>query len=254
MSKFCQKGFIALIALGFISLAVSPLQAQFFDVRQGNQAYKEDIFSEAEDHYNKVLNSEKENEDKKEALFNKGNAAFRQEKYEDAQKAFEQLAMNTQLEKEFRSEAFFNNGNVLAKQAEGQEAPDSKISKLEQAKEQYKNAIKLNPKDLQAKQNFEIVDQKINQLKELQEEENKDQDKEKEKKEEKKEQEQEQEQQENKEEQKQPDQQNKQQPQPKNFSKEQAERILNALKQDEKQMLQKYQQKPSSTMKFEKDW
>ncbi len=243
-----------LLATGFIQSA----QAQFFDIRSGNQAYDEEKFSEAQEHYSKVLNSEEKIKAKKEALFNKGNAAYRQENYNEAQQAFEQLAVNTDFENSLRSEAFYNTGNAIAKQAENITNPGEKLPKLEQALDQYKQALKLNPDDVQAKQNFELVSNQINALKKQQQnqdQENKQEEKKKEEKKQEQKEEQKQQQEQQQQEQKQEKaEESKPQPKPNNFSKEQAERILNALKQDEKQMLKKYQQKPSSSVKFEKDW
>lgn len=243
-----------LLAIGFIQSA----QAQFFDIRSGNQAYDEEKFSEAQEHYSKVLNSEEKIKAKKEALFNKGNAAYRQENYTEAQQAFEQLAVNTDFENSLRSEAFYNTGNAIAKQAENITNPGEKLPKLEQALDQYKQALKLNPDDVQAKQNFELVSNQINALKKQQQnqdQENKQEEKKKEEKKQEQKEEQKQQQEQQQQEQKQEKaEESKPQPKPNNFSKEQAERILNALKQDEKQMLKKYQQKPSSSVKFEKDW
>ncbi len=242
-----------LLVTGFIQSA----QAQFFDIRSGNQAYEEEKFSEAQEHYSKVLNSEEKIKAKKEALFNKGNAAYRQENYSEAQQAFEQLAVNTDLENSLRSEAFYNTGNAIAKQAENITNPGEKLPKLEQALDQYKQALKLNPGDVQAKQNFELVSNQINALKKQQQnqdQENKQEEKKEEKKQEQKEEQKQQQEQQQQEQKQEKTEENKPQPKPNNFSKEQAERILNALKQDEKQMLKKYQQKPSSSVKFEKDW
>lgn len=237
---------------------LNKANAQYFDVREGNQAYEAENYKEAEDSYNRVLNTDESISDKKEALFNKGNALFRQENYEEAQKVYEQLALNEELDTRLRSEAYYNTANSITKEADKLQNPGERIPKLEQALNNYKSALKLNPSDIDAKQNFEIVKNEINKLKQQQQEQkDKDKDKKEQKKEEKKEKEEEQQEQEpqNKQEnQEQKQQQKPQQQEQQNFSKEQAERILNALKQDEQQMLKKYQQKPASSQKFDKDW
>ena len=74
--------------------------------------------------------------------FNLGNTVYRQEKYEEAIRQFEHSASIANNSNQ-KANAFYNLGN--AHFMNGQ---------LDKSVESYKEALKLNPKDLQAKQNL----------------------------------------------------------------------------------------------------
>lgn len=185
--------------------------------------------------------------------FNLGDAYYKQKKYDEAMKAY-QTALSKTKDKELKGKALYNIGNSLLDD-----------NKLKESIEAYKNSLKMNPKDEEAKYNLSYA------LKKLREEENqkkrdkkddknkKDQDKNKkddqknkdDKNKDKKDQ-----QNQNKDDKKDQDkkQQQQQQNQKPKISKEQAEQILNALKDNEKNMQKKLRKKVGEHVKVEKDW
>ena len=84
--------------------------------------------------------------DSPEATFNLSDALYKQERYDEAGKlaasAAQQLAADPSRREE-AAQAFFNQGNALFKQR-----------KLQEALEAYKNSLKLNPGDMEAKFNY----------------------------------------------------------------------------------------------------
>ncbi|MBC8345895.1 MAG: tetratricopeptide repeat protein [Candidatus Marinimicrobia bacterium] len=228
---------------------------------KGINYYQSQEYDEAQKYYESVL---LENGRNPQAQFGRGSSAFQQGDLETAKHAFEQSlkSKDTQLQ----SKAMYNLGNTFYKN-----------EKKEEALAFYRKALELNPKDKDAKYNYEFLkyqspppeDQKKQEQdqsdddEENQEQDQKDQEKEKQEQENKdqkqEDKEEKEEQQENKE---QNQNQNQAQPEPKEqqASEEeksqdlkQAESILDALKQDEK-IMQKQQIARSKSRKLAKDW
>ncbi|HQB37610.1 MAG TPA: tetratricopeptide repeat protein, partial [Bacteroidales bacterium] len=152
-----------------------------------------------------------------------GDALYKQEKYEDAGKQFiENINLNEDRNK--KSAGFYNLGNSFLKS-----------NKLKESIDAYKNSLRLNPQNLEAKYNLAYAQdllqqqqqqqQNQDQQQQKQDKNNQDQNKEKE-----------QDQSDNKEQQ---DQQQQPQQDDQAISKEDAERILNALENDEKNVQEK---------------
>ncbi len=263
-------------------LIVQPLllHAQYFDLREGNNKYLAGDYTEAKRRYDKIIAEEEKFDRKKEAIFNSGNALYRMKKFEDAENDYRKIAENATLDPTLRADAFYNIGNgyfTRAKDAQGEQ----KEALLKDAIKHYKESLKLNPNDLQAKQNLEFAKALLKQEEEKKQGNNQNdkQDKDKndknpnnrDKQDDKNNQDQKnnKDKQDNKQNQNQQNQnnqdnQNKPKDQKQNqeqgkqgdaqISKADAEKLLDALKQDEKQMLKKYLMKKSNQTKYEKDW
>jgi Ca-activated chloride channel homolog len=197
-------------------------------IRQGNREYEKNKFSESEILYRKATDKNKAFPD---AVFNTGDALYKQKKYEDAGKQFmENANMNEDSDK--KSAAMFNLGNSLLK-----------ANKLQESIEAYKGSLKLKPDNPEAKYNLAYAQdmlklqqqQKQQQQNKDKQDQNKDQNK-KDQKKDKKDQNNE-----NKDQQKN-DKQNqdqKQQDQQQEMSKDDAQRLLNALANEEKDVQEK---------------
>ena len=99
-------------------------------IRQGNRSYEKNKFPESEISYRKATDKNKNSPD---AVFNIGDALYKQNKFEDAGKQFiENANMNEDQKK--KSAALFNLGNSLLK-----------ANKLEESIDAYKGSLKLNP-------------------------------------------------------------------------------------------------------------
>ena len=110
------------------------------EARKGNEAYEKGEYVEAEALYRASLEVDPENTD---VYFNLANALAKQGKTEEAIQAFmEYRSMADTPEKKALAE--YNIGSVLA---EGE--------KWKPAAQHFKNSLKLNPNDTEAKHNFE---------------------------------------------------------------------------------------------------
>lgn len=108
-------------------------------IRSGNKEYERSNYVESEAAYRCAL---EKTPGSYEAQFNLGNTLYKQGRYPDAAQIYGQLAADsTQLDR--AASAFYNTGNALFQQRQ-----------LEQALEAYKNALRLNPGDEQAKFNL----------------------------------------------------------------------------------------------------
>jgi Ca-activated chloride channel family protein len=196
-------------------------------IRQGNREYEKNKFSESEILYRKATDKNKNAPD---AVFNTGDALYKQKKYEEAGKQFiENIKMNDDKTK--KSEAMFNLGNSMLK-----------ASKLPESIEAYKGSLKLNPENMQAKYNLAYAQDMLRKQQEQKQQQGKDknQNKDQNKKDQKNDKKDQKDQ--NKEQQKDDKQnQDKQQPQDQQqqISKDDAQRLLNALANEEKNVQEK---------------
>ena len=230
-----------IIGLAFVigQLSVAPAFAQDNmsarrHVKQGNKQFQKRDFNEAETSYRKALEKNKENP---QALYNLGNALLAQGQDTTAIKFFEQAA---KVEKNplRQSQSFHNLGTIL----QGRRM-------FGEAIEQYKQALRLNPNDDDARYNLVLCKHQLeNQPNNQQQGDNKNQDGQKEK--------QEQEQQQQQQQKQQQQEQQKQQEQKPEMSKENAEQLLNAAMQQEKQTQKRMKeaQKQPQRRQVEKNW
>ena len=214
-----------LIALYFLICFSGPVWAQADRkfIRQGNRQYEKDKFPESEIYYRKALDKNKGSGD---AVFNSGDALYKQKKYEDAGKQFtESHRMNEDRDK--KSASLYNLGNSLLM-----------ANKIQESIEAYKNSLRLKPDNAEAKYNLAyaqdlLKEQQQQQQQQQQNEDNKDQEK---KDDGNKNQDQEKDSQDK---QNNDQQQDKQDQQQQSISKEDAERLLNAIANDEKNVQEK---------------
>ncbi len=223
-----------LLLLGLIASAQNPNK----HIRQGNTAYSDSSYTDAENNYRQALSADQNSFD---ASFNLADAIYKQEKYSESSTLFNALTEKAKTNEE-RAMAYHNLGNSLLKE-----------QKLEESINAYKNALRNNPIDPETKHNLAYAQRMKQQEKE--EEQKDDQQEEKkeneEKKEDKEEQEKEQDNQES-DENKKPE-----KPQdPNKISKEEAEKMLDALEQQEKEVQEDLQKKKAKgvKLKIEKDW
>lgn len=262
---------IRLMILIFVVMAALPAAAQQERkfIRGGNELFEKQDFEKAEVEYRKAA-------DKKgnsfEAAFNMADALYKQKKYDEALQQFSTLAKG-ETDKERLGAIYHNIGNTLLA-----------MEKADESIEAYKESLRNRPTAEQTKYNLEFArhkqqqdqnkdnqdqnkdqkDQKDQDQKD--QEDQKDQQNQDKKDQDKKDQDKKDQEQQNKDQQNQNKDQNKdkkdqqqQQPQEGKISKEDAERLLEALQNDEKNVQekvqkQKVQEQKAKKMKIEKDW
>ena len=238
-----------------------------FGQDKGKKAYEEGHYDEARVYYEHVLKNRKKDDG---AQFGLGVTAYQQKDMETAARALNN-AMNSD-DQSLASKAMYNLGNMFRDQ-----------QKMEESLALYRKAIELDPTDEDAKVNYELLkqvlqqqeqqqqqdkqnqeqdqekqdQQKQNQDSEGQDEQNKNQDNQEKGEDQQKQQEDQQKSQSEKEEEKKEQQQSQakqDETQDQKTDKQmQAEAILNALKDQEK-INQKRQIAKSKSRKLEKDW
>ena len=236
-----------------------------FGQDKGKKAYEEGQYDEARVYYEHVLKNRKKDNG---AQYGLGVTAYQQKDMETAARALNN-AMNSD-DKSLASKAMYNLGNMFRDQ-----------QKMEESLALYRKAIELDPTDEDAKVNYELLKQVLQQQEQQQQqdEQNQEQDQEKGEDQQKQDQDSEGQEEQNKDQEKQEDQQKQQEDQQQSQSEKekekkeqqqsqakkdetqdqktdkqmQAEAILNALKDQEK-INQKRQIAKSKSRKLEKDW
>jgi Ca-activated chloride channel family protein len=116
--------------------------------------------------------------------FNAGAAAFQAKDYEKAQEYLQAALLSQDLSLQQRT--YYNLGNTQYRVGEETTKAEEKQQNWEQAVSSYESALKLDPKDADAKFNLDLVKKKLEELKQQQQQQKKD-DKKDEKKNDKKE-------------------------------------------------------------------
>lgn len=246
------------ITLLFLAMTlVSWSQQENRLIRQGNRQYEDGNYKKAEIDYFKSTQSGKASH---KGFYNLGDSWYMQKNYLQASAAFDTLR-TFKMDDETRSKSYYNLGNSLLKA--GIDSAQLAQQVLPRSIEAYKQSLRLNPADTDAKYNLAYAQKLLE--KSQQQQQNKDKKDQKDQKQDQKKQDQqkqdEQKQDQQKQDQAKQDQQQQEQQQqqgkPQQISKEDAERILEALKNDEKQTLEKLTEAKIKTIrvvKSDKDW
>ena len=186
-------------------------------IARGNDLYNKQQYEQAAEEYRKAADL---NTKSPKAQYNLGDALYKSKKTEAAEKAFDEATVNSKDEMA-KSKALYNKAVTLSSQ-----------KKLLESIDAYKQSLKLNSTDEEARQNLQKA---LNELKKQTQQNKQKQDNQKQNK-----------------------QQNQQQPeQQKNNSKlnqKQVEQMLSALRQDEKKLQQDLQKKNNIGRSNSKDW
>lgn len=204
-------------------------------VKEGNQFYLQQKYDQALNKYQDALLS---NPEDKRIQFNVGNTKYQKKKYEEALKDYQKVIGTEDLKLE--QQAYFNMGNTLYR-----------LGKLPESILAYQQALKLDPNDMDAKYNLEYVRRKLKQN--AQKQQLKPQQQQQQQQQEGQQQQQQQKKSEQKDQQQQPQQQQRQ-PKENKLSREDAERILDALKNDEKDIQKKRKMPVTGRRVVRKDW
>ena len=220
-----------LLLLGMLT-ATLPASAQNANpqIRSGNRLYKKGQIDQSVQKYQQAVQQAPKNPT---ANYNLGNAQFKKNNYDEAAHSYDATVENSK-DNAMKEKGYYNKGVAMIKQKKLQESIDA-----------WKQALKLDANDADARENLEkaLMQQKQQQQQQNQNNQKKDQKDQKDKKDEKKDQDQQQQQQQ------QP------KPQPSRLNKQQVEQLLKALEQKEKELQDKMRQsKVKTPNQPEKDW
>jgi tetratricopeptide (TPR) repeat protein len=231
--KFHIIALLVLTAWGSIPSVSAQNERRF--IRKGHEYYENEKYVESEVEFRKALEKKPESF---EARFNLGDALFKQEKIDEALEQF-QAIRNSTNDKQKISNVYHNIGNAFFARQE-----------YEKSIEAYKEALRNDPEDNETRYNLIVAQKMLKQ----QQQNKQDQQQEQQQQQQQEQQEQQQEQQEQQQEQ-QEQQQQEQQQQQQQISKENAERILKSLDENEKELQERLRKaKQQQQMKTEKNW
>jgi len=246
-----MKKLLIIILLSIVGLSVFAQQEKSL-VKKGNELYQEKKYKEAEADYRKALTKKNQNV---EGNFNLGDALFKQKQLDKAGEQFTKIA-ESNTNKNIAASAYHNLGNTLLEN-----------KKLEESIEAYKHSLINDPKDEQTRYNLAYAQEKLKKQQQ-QDKNNKNNKNNKDKNKDKKDQDKKNksDQDKNKKDQDKKDQDKKNQdqqkqnqqpkPEPNKVSKEDAQRMLDALNNNEKQTQDKLKNKKlkGGKVQISKDW
>lgn len=218
--------------------AVVPAMAQRADMRRGNREFRKGEYGQADIDYRKGLLKDSTSVA---ARYNLANNLYRQGNFDEAAKQLDAVPQDSVKSCKFAPDFFFNRGNVAIAQQDWQKAVES-----------YILCLMLTPDDIEAKENYTYARYHLQNDQDNQNQDggdnNQDQDQ------------QNQDQQDQNQDQNQQDQQNQnqqQQPQPVEISPQQAQQILQAIQEKERQTQDKVDKEKAAAVKSrqkEKNW
>ncbi len=223
-------------------------------IRAGNKHFKAEEYDAAEEQYRKALDI---NPNSEVASYNLATTLYKKEQWKEARKEDSLLLLRTR-NKERRARVYHNLGNISFKE-----------KNFAQSVEEYKNALRLNPKDDETRYNLRVAqlllkeqqnnqqNQQQDQQEQQQEQQQQQQEQQQEQKEQQEEQNKSQEQEQKEQEQQEQQQQQPAQPQPDQMTQENAEQILRAIEQDERETQEKVQElrmEQQKRKKTDKEW
>ncbi|MBP5527481.1 MAG: tetratricopeptide repeat protein [Bacteroidales bacterium] len=221
-------------------------QASRHQMREGNRGYNKQRYEQAEVNYRKAL--ERDSGDFR-GQYNLANDLYRQEKYGEAASHYQQALASQGITDRQRARTLHNQGNSLLRGA----LQSEQMEGLQQAINCYQEALKLDPKNDDTRYNLAYARRLLQQQQHQQQQgggqnqqQNKDQDQ----------QNQQQQNQQGQQNQQQQDQQQQQRQPQQEQRKQDAERMLDAVKNNERQALRDKDQsnKPVRIRKTDKDW
>lgn len=139
------KPLMGVLLMSLLSASAAQAQAGHRQLRAGDKAYQQQRYDEAAQRYREAL----EQRNSAQGAYNLGNAAYQQENYDEAIRLYEEAA-RTAPTPEARAQAFHNLGNAYFKKED-----------FEKSAEAFKNALRLQPQDLSTKHNLALAQRLI---------------------------------------------------------------------------------------------
>lgn len=228
-------------------------KAERKQIREGNELYKNEKYTESEIAYRKSLEV---NPRSVEGAFNLGNALYQQEKYPEAAEQYqlvtaqkERLLSENQANADRLAQVYHNIGNIGMKNKE-----------YAKSIEAYKQSLRMNPKDDETRYNLALAQKLLEdqqQEDQDQDQNNEDQQEEQQQNQDQQNEDQNQDQQEQQQDEQQENKTQEEQQQNEQMSQDNAQQILDAFLQDEKETQEKVKQaqaKQQERRRTDKQW
>ena len=206
-------------------------------INEGNKRYEKGDYTDAEAAYKKALEKDATS---KEAQFNLGNSYYKQQRFDEAMRSYANAGTAMKAAND-RAAALYNLGNALYR-----------ANKFQESAEAYRQALRLNPNDEDARYNFQMAREKMKQQQQQQQQQNKEKNQQDQQQQQKQQQQNNPQQQKN--EQAKQDQTRPQVQKKNQMPKEEADRILEAMRNNEKEIQKNLRKREAVKVKVEKDW
>src|SRR5256714_3301109 len=129
----------------------------------GIDAYHDGKFEDAYGQFQQTLKSHPESRAEDKLQFDSGAAAYKLKDYNRALESFSQALLTP--DSGLQSKGHYNLGNTLYQHGEMEKSDDKKLSDWTDALNHYDQTLKLDPQDKDAKDNYDYVKKKIEELK-----------------------------------------------------------------------------------------
>ena len=144
--------------------ALAIFCSQFaFATTPGLEAYRDGKFEDAYTHFQETLKAHPQSRAEDKLQFDSGAAAYKLKDYSKALESFSQalLSRDTGLQ----SKSHYNLGNTLYQRGEAEKGNEKKLSDWTNALDHYEQTLKVEPQNKEAKENYDYVKKKIEELK-----------------------------------------------------------------------------------------
>ena len=156
------SGATAKIAAATAGLLISFGQFAFGAV-SGLEDYRDGKFSDAYTHFQQTLRAHPRSRAEDKLQFDSGAAAYKMKEYGKALESFSQALLSP--DRGLQSKSHYNLGNTLYERGETEKSDDKKLRDWTNALQHYEETLKLEPQNKEAKENYEYVKKKIEELK-----------------------------------------------------------------------------------------
>ena len=147
-----------------VGTALAIFCCQFaFATTPGLEAYQNGKFEDAYSHFQETLKTHPQSRAEDKLQFDSGAAAYKLKDYGKALESFSQALLS--LDTGLQSKSHYNLGNTLYQRGEAQKGDEKKLSDWTNALDHYEQTLKAEPQNKEAKENYEYVKKKIEELK-----------------------------------------------------------------------------------------
>jgi len=150
-------------ATAIVALLMMFLSSSVFATAPGLDAYRSGKFEDAYGQFQQTLKTHPESRAEDKLQFDSGAAAYKLKDYSKAMESFSQALLSRDIG--LQSKGHYNLGNTLYQRGEAQKGDDKKLSDWTNALDHYEQTLKLDPQNKEAKDNYDYVKKKIEELK-----------------------------------------------------------------------------------------
>lgn len=150
---------LAPAAAVLLLLSASPA----FSSAGGLNLYRDGKYADAYQAFQEDLQKYPESPERDKMQFDAGAAAYKMRNYDKASEAFSQALLTDEIN--LQSKSHFNLGNTLYRRGESLNNDEKKLTDWTNALQHYEQTLRLEPKNKEAKDNYDFVKRKIDELK-----------------------------------------------------------------------------------------